>query len=275
MGRKAVNDEPIETLMRLGLTFCQARIYLALVELGESPVRPISKNSGVARAEVYRTMPTLLTLGLVKKVLDIPIRFKATPLQDGLNLLLKQKNSEHQELHKKVTKLVDNIKENSKRTMPEIEKQFVVIPGKDSHIQWLKNQIKKSQTCSDSIVTWNDYKIVNFFCEKEAQKSANRGVTDRMVIYLSENEKTVDKNDESFKNIRPNTQRRIVFTPPLALGAVFDKKEVIIATTLNNPIQTGEPVFWSNNFSVIALFQNYFETLWEKALEQRHHNRNL
>jgi sugar-specific transcriptional regulator TrmB len=267
MGRKAVDDEPIETLMCLGLTFCQARIYLALVESGESPVKTISKNSGVDRAEVYRTMPTLLDLGLVEKLLGIPIIFKATQLQDGLNTLLKQKNIEHLELQKKATKLVDTIKENSKKTMLEMEKQFVVIPGKNSHIQWLKNQIKKNQTHSDAVIIWKDYKVVNLFCEQEAQKAADRGVQDRLVIYMSENEKTAYDGD-LFKNVHPNLQRRVVFTPPLVLGAVFDSKEVVIATTLNNPIQNGETVFWSNNFSVIALFQNYFQTLWEKALEQ-------
>jgi hypothetical protein len=146
-------------------------------------------------------------------------------------------------------------------------KQFVVIPGKDAHVQWLNNQIKTNQTRSDIIITWNDHKFVHFFCEKETQKAENRGVKDRKIIYVSENEKMAYENDESLKNIHPNSQKRIVLSSPLVLGAVFDSKEVVIATTLDNPIQNGETVFWSNNFSIIALFQNYFETLWENALE--------
>jgi sugar-specific transcriptional regulator TrmB len=269
MDRKAVNDESIETLMRLGLTFSQARIYLVLVESGESSVKTISQKSGVDRAEVYRKMPSLLKSGLAEKVLGIPIRFKAAPLPDGLNFLLKQENTEHIELQKKVTKLADNFKENNERTVQEIEHQFVVVPGKGAHIKWLKKNLEQTQITIESIVTWKDDKVVRSFCEKELQKATNRSVKSRTIIYISENEKTAYENDETFKNINSNSQKRIVFNPPLVLGGIFDSKEVVIATTLNNPVQTGETVFWSNNPSIIALFQNYFETLWKKALEHK------
>lgn len=267
MDRKVANDEAIQTLQHLGLTFSQARIYLALAESGESPVRTISKTSGVARAEIYRKMPILLKLGLAEKVLGIPIKFKAT--QDGLKILLKQENTEHLELQKKVTKLASNFKEDNKKMTQETENQFVMFPGKDAHIKWLKDHFEKNQTSRESIVTWKDHKNLHALCGKELQKAENRGVKCRTIIYIAENEKTVYENNKTFKNIPPNTLSRIVFTRPIVLGGVFDRKEVIIATTLNNPIQTSETVFWSNNPSFVALFQNYFETLWKKALEHK------
>ena len=46
MGReKLFKDEEIQILKGLGLTFCEAKVYLALVKLGASPVKSISKVS--------------------------------------------------------------------------------------------------------------------------------------------------------------------------------------------------------------------------------------
>jgi len=268
-GMKGVIDEPIETMMRLGLTFCQARIYLALVESGELSVKTISQKSEVDRAEVYRKMPSLLKSGLAEKVLGIPIRFRATPLQKGLDILLKKENAEHLELQKKASKLTDNFEENKERRMPELENQFILIPGKGAHIEWLKKNLEQTQITSEGIITWKDNITLKFFCDEEIKKAANRGVKDRKIIYIPQNEKTEYHNDVTFKSNNPNLQKRIVFTPPLVLGGIFDSKQVIIATKLNNPLQTANTVFWSNNPSIIALFQNYFETLWKKALEHK------
>lgn len=261
---KNTENEAIEIMRQLGLTFSQARIYIALVNSGESPARTISITSGVARAEVYRTMPSLQKLGLVEKVLTIPIQFKATTLQDGISILLKKENTEHLKIQKKATKLAINFKKNNEKATQERERQFVVSPGKDYHIKWLKSMYEKSQT-TEGIITWKDDKTVHFFCEKEIKKATDRGLKSRIIVYVPEKEKILNTNDEFFENPHPNSQRRIVLDPPLVLGGMFDSKEVVIATTLNNPIQTSETVFWSANPSIIALFRNYFENLWETA----------
>ena len=55
----------IQVLMKLGLSFVQAKIYLVLVGLGEADVKTVSLVSSVSRQEVYRVMPQLLEAGLV------------------------------------------------------------------------------------------------------------------------------------------------------------------------------------------------------------------
>jgi sugar-specific transcriptional regulator TrmB len=272
MTKKEVNDESIKTLMQLGLNFCQARIYLALVQSGESPVKTISQNSGVDRTEIYRQMPSLLKLGLAEKMLDIPIKFRAKPLQEGLNILLKKENEEHLELQKKAKKMAYKFKENNQKKQ-KLESQFSVIPGKDAHIKWLKKNWEESQNSSEGIITWKDYiaLTLTFFCDEVIKKSANKGIKNRSIIYVSEKEKAEYENNKKLVNNYPNMQMKIVFDPPLVLGGVFDSEQMVISTTSNNPIQTGETVFWSSNPSLVALFQNYFETLWKKA--QEHNNK--
>jgi sugar-specific transcriptional regulator TrmB len=64
----AFQDEEVQTLTCLGLTLCQARVYLALARSGMSTAKTISKVSKVTREDIYRIMPTLQKLGLVENI---------------------------------------------------------------------------------------------------------------------------------------------------------------------------------------------------------------
>lgn len=57
-----------ELLTRLGLTKHGAKIYLALLSEGESSVASLARNIGIERVLIYRTLPSLIDLGLIAKV---------------------------------------------------------------------------------------------------------------------------------------------------------------------------------------------------------------
>ena len=262
---QSVKDEAVETLTCLGLNCSQAKVYLALVENGLSTAKEISKISGVNRQEIYRIMPKLQNSCLTEKIIGIPTRWRATPLRDGLSFLLENREKETSELQTKATKIINYIKEKKERArLGEEECQFVMMPGKDAHLKWLKNRLKDIQKTNDSIITWGDDKTVSFYSDNEIKELLNRGVKTRLIIYVSENEKTLYKNEQTFRN-NPNYQKLFIFTPPIVLGGVIDKKQLILATKQNNPIQGSENVILSNSPSLIVLFQNYFEQLWKTA----------
>jgi len=262
---ESVQGEAVETLTSLGLNSSQAKIYLALVQNGLTTAKEISKFSGVNRQEIYRIMPKLENLGLIIKIISIPTRWKATPLHDGLSLLLENREKETSELQTKATMIINYIKENNERAEPqEDECQFVMMPGKEAHLKWLKNRLEDTQKTNDTIITWSDHKILSYSCNEEIKEQVNRDVKTRLIIYVPEKEKTTYENDQTFKN-NPNYQKLFIFTPPLVLGGVIDKKQLILATEQNDPVQKSENVLLSNSPSLIALFQNYFEQLWKTA----------
>ncbi|MGD9131497.1 MAG: helix-turn-helix domain-containing protein [Candidatus Bathyarchaeota archaeon] len=262
---ESAQGEAVETLVRLGLNCSQAKIYLALVENGLSTAKKISKITGINRQEIYRIMPKLQNVCLVEKLIGIPTRWRATPLEDGLSLLLENRKKETSELQTKTTEIINLIRENKKRAgLQKDEYQFVIMPGKNAHLKWLKNRSKDIQKTNDSILTWSDHKTITFYHDNELKEQLNRGVKTRLIIYVSENEKTLYKNDQTFRN-NPNYQKAFIFTPPIVLGGLLDKKQLILATEQNNPIQRSENVFLSNSPFLTALFQNYFEQLWKTA----------
>jgi len=70
--------ETIDTLIELGLTLNQARIYVALLH-SEKPVtaKEISKITDITRQDVYRILPNLQKTGLLEKTITAPAMFKA------------------------------------------------------------------------------------------------------------------------------------------------------------------------------------------------------
>ena len=84
----ASQDEITQVLTDLGLTHSQARIYFALSRSGASTAKTISTISRVAREHVYEVLPQLQDLGLVEKIIDVPSKFRALPIEEGLYLSL-------------------------------------------------------------------------------------------------------------------------------------------------------------------------------------------
>ena len=54
-------------LSDFGLTHNQAKVYLAIAQLGLASVSQASKASNVRREDVYRIMPKLEKMGLIEK----------------------------------------------------------------------------------------------------------------------------------------------------------------------------------------------------------------
>ncbi|NIQ05427.1 MAG: TrmB family transcriptional regulator, partial [Candidatus Korarchaeota archaeon] len=79
----------VKLLSEFGLTPNQARVYLTIARLKLATVRQISRISNVRREDVYRMLPKLEKMGLAEKLLGRPLKIRATPVEEGLSLLIK------------------------------------------------------------------------------------------------------------------------------------------------------------------------------------------
>ncbi len=100
-------DEEIQILVGLGLTTLQARAYLALSSLGYAQTKALSKISHIARQDLYRIMSSLQKQGLVEKTIRSPATFKATPMKEGIAMLLQRKTEEYNNLQIETERMVN------------------------------------------------------------------------------------------------------------------------------------------------------------------------
>ena len=64
-----MDPNEIQTLKQLGLHEKQARVYLALLELGESPMTAIARHANLKRPTVYLIIDELIVLGLCSELI--------------------------------------------------------------------------------------------------------------------------------------------------------------------------------------------------------------
>jgi sugar-specific transcriptional regulator TrmB len=98
-------EDYVKLLTKTGLSQLQSRIYITLVTIGTADVGSISRTSKIARQNVYRILPDLESLGLVQRILDKPILFEPTPIKRALELSLKKKKFETEQIQQEINSL--------------------------------------------------------------------------------------------------------------------------------------------------------------------------
>jgi sugar-specific transcriptional regulator TrmB len=248
----------IQTLMGLGLTFLQSKIYLALEASEKAEAKTISKVSDVARPDVYRVMPALEELGLVEKIINTPTKFRAIPIREAYTILLETKAKEQAELRDKVTNLFKNTQQ-PKESISE-EEQFVLISSKMLfQKRWLLEDANVQKTVNavgdDVMRSW-------FFMNQQIFENAlNRGVEFRIIAEKDDHQqmpklKSVFKNNPSF-NIRYYEHIPI-------RAAIYDEKKAWMC--VESPEKNAfTPILLSNNPQFVKVLKTCFDNLWSQA----------
>lgn len=140
-----VNKEYYE-LLKAGLTEGEAKVYLALSELGSSTVGPVVKKSGIAYSNIYDVLDRLIKKGVVSFVIKSKTKyFQAAPpsnLIDYLNNMEKEIVSQKEQL-KAVLKDIEKLQESKESQEAEV---FIGKKGlRAAYEKLFKNEVSKEE----------------------------------------------------------------------------------------------------------------------------------
>lgn len=263
-------NENALTLSLLGLTNSQAKIYLTIVNLGLASGKTIWKCSGVARQDIYRVLSELQEKGLVEKTIAKPTEFKATPIQEGLEILLTRKIVELKEIEKKTKELEERIRSDPSTTKSQEEDtQFYLVPSKEASLRKRKKCIAFAQKSIDIATSWKRFLQITSTQIDDLLVANNRGVKLRWVVNKTEKEASPKIIQECIEKLSCEIRYNVPTSSELseAALAVFDGREVLVVTDPNQPFFLDSGMLWSNNPPIASLMQHYFNLLWEKATE--------
>jgi len=260
------NDETIQFLQDVGLTFCQTKVYLTLVRSGISSVKEISKVSGVARQDIYRIIFSLQEIGLVHQVISNPNMHMAIPIRDALSILRENKNKKNSELMEKTVNFLQNYIPNQTKTKSQKETSIVVmLPKKEASIRKRREEIDNAQTSIEFITSWKRFpRTVHTFGER-AKEALKRKVKMRVILEKPPKGEPLPEIIGDLKKMS-NYKLRYILNPPSAIIGIFDKKRVIIKTSASVGLAEA-PSLWSNNPSILSVFNDFFELTWITAIE--------
>ncbi len=257
-----VRDEDISILTHAGLTLLQAKIYLTLAVCDKQTIKMIAKVANVDRANVYREILNLQKMGLVKKIISSPNIFEAIPVKDGISILLQQKAEDFEKITKETKKLAKHFSADKDNLVLKEEPQFVMIPKKAMFIKTSISVIQNVQISNDTITSLRRFTQALPYSFRAHQIALERGAKTRVIIQKPETER-FSKYLQTLMTY-PNFQLRYVSKPSDAFGGCFDGKTASILIDHIADI-TESAALWTDHPSFIALFQSYFEELWNSA----------
>ena len=264
-GGGTITFEPseIQTLIDLGLTPTQARIYLTLTRFGPLKTTSISKQSKIARPDVYRTLSRLQELSLVEQLVETPVRFRATPIDKGVETLLNKKTQQYQKTKQDSEALLAtfNSKENPKE-LQSADSSFILVPKKETVIKRLIEAIQGSEKSIDAVLTWNRFYVGLDLFGQHIKEACDRKVKVRYVVQAPHDEKL--KND-ALRHETEYYKPRFIKEKPEAIFGIYDQKKVFVLVDPLIDTPGGSPSLWTNNPSLIYLIQMNFDNLWTKA----------
>jgi sugar-specific transcriptional regulator TrmB len=253
------HDESVPTLYKLGLTVLQAKVYIALAKLGTSTGRTTAKTAQVAPQDVYRILGELLEKGLVEKIITKPTLYKATPIEDGLAILLQNKKDEYIETEKKAKAISKSFYANQRQEILHENTQFLI----SSETSLLSKTHEKLADATKNSIDFvlpekaNEKGVIHNF--QYLKMAAMRCVKIRVIALEGDVETTSESPDYFSKN--PFFELRYLPETEMPFGMhIFDKKEMTIAIS-----QKRLPSLWTNNPNVIKLAEVYFKDTWKRS----------
>jgi sugar-specific transcriptional regulator TrmB len=262
-----IPEKEKQFFLSMGLTTTESKVYLTLVKIGPSQVGIISKETEIQRPNLYKIIDSLSTKGLIEKEINSPIKYKATPPQEAINMLIEYKKEQFLKLKNSGKTIAKDLEQQSKtygiRKFPLSENRFIIIPGKTITINRLRTTLENAQKSLDVVTSKNRFSLGTLAFADSYEDALKRGVKIRVV---TEDHQLSNEVCIIIKKLSENSCFKVRFLPPQtsvdAIVSIFDQKETFTTFAISAD-QKDPSTLWSNNHSFLSVMQSYFESKWE------------
>lgn len=256
-------EEDLQSLIQIGFTKTQANLYLALLKLGQTDGKTLSKKSNSPRTIVYRTLDELQKKGLVERELTSPYKFKATPLKEGLEILMSQKRQEYKEIQEKAENFLLKYQNYKYEKPQEHQYKFIALEGKERIIQIMKLHHSDVQQSVKILTNLKRWLTILHYCYEDYVKSLERKVKYQIVLETRKRKNIFPANIHPLLN-KPNFELKLTSRPlPINLG-IFDDKRAIFNFLTSLPLKES-PIILTNHLGLLSMCQDHFEKIWKSA----------
>lgn len=243
-------QDTAKELMKIGLTHGEAKVFLALLELGSSTVGPIIKKANVAYSNVYSILNRLLEDGLIAFIIKNETKyFQVTAPRNLLDYLeLKEKE-------------LDRQKRVLNELLPRLERKKVK-PEEEAEIFAGFKGLKAAYT---RLFTENPVGGENLFFyvhRKEYAKESDKFYKGNSKLFKMPRIIMRGISNEEYRDskaILPTTKMRYVNFPIPGNIEVFQDKILILAWS-EKPV-----AFLIRSKEISDMMGEYFESVWNIA----------
>ena len=245
--------------MSFGLTGYEARVYLALLELGTAPVSRIPPISHVPRTRVYATMQQLHAKGLVQILPEKPLRYKAAPLSRYLKGLAEDYRRKANQLSTNATALLREFAA-SPREEPETPGRFEAIYGRRNVRDRLIEMVEGAESSVISIGSMHSPARILHGIGVDLEEKAASGVRVRMAFFLTAGNAAEVRTLSRYASVR-----HIDFFTPVCRHGV-DGREFLMSHPIpddDSPFRGEDIAIWTDDPAIADAMAQSAERIWE------------
>jgi sugar-specific transcriptional regulator TrmB len=255
-------EDYLNILTELGLTIRQADVYISVLKSNQATVKIIAHNAKVERAEVYRVIPVLEKLGLIKKFISKPITYEGISIPEGLIVLLERDTNKHNEIQVKANKLIKKICLDSKEDQSHRDIHYFLASGAAERLELIKI-LNTVQSSLDVIIDWRSLQQVVSIHYKLFKEALDRGVKIRYITRMPKDA----QDSRPLQNLKKGTfEVKYSSSIPPNTVVLIDEKDIDIVT-MTNSTSTEVTGLWSNNPNLVATIRDYFDLKWNLATD--------
>jgi sugar-specific transcriptional regulator TrmB len=259
-----IAETHVETLEKLGLTQLQAKIYLATLTLQRATAIKISTAANVARPDVYRIMPSLEELGLLRKIITTPTMYEATPLRNACQLLIQKKRDHYTQIQRESEELIRQYTEKSYPQTPDIvDDSFSIIASKELWHDKFSAIVRASQVSIYVIGEWTCLASLALNDPQIYLDPLQRGLAIKLITNKTTDQRITDVWRDLDSRKFSNLEIQLIEERPPINGMIFDRKTATMCVHSTSDSEL-TPNLWSDNSEFVKVMVGYFENLWSK-----------
>jgi sugar-specific transcriptional regulator TrmB len=255
------DDAQLQTLIDMGLTHRQASVYLYLATSGVSSVNAISKGTKIARQHLYEIIEDLHKMGLVKKLLENPLKLKATSPEIGLSVLMEKKCNDHKKTMKNAQDLIETIKVASQNFVcnPKCP-DLVLISGIKPIVAEIGALHDRAKNTVDCLINWRGALIAFEHATEQYMRLLDAGVQFRMLMDMPPEK---EQFEQAMKPLitSPCCEIKYVDSKIPAFLLIRDNKEILMSSSPTEPLET--PYLQIHNIALVSLIREYYALMWK------------
>lgn len=260
-----INPERIRKLQELGLAEYQARVYLALLDLGSATASQIPPISKVPRTRIYVTMAQLHEKGLVNIIPEKPLRYEPIPFSEYLTRRVVELKDDAVKMESNIEQLADEFSVKGD-VEPEQRSRFEVIYGRKNLRDKLRETFLAAVENVIFIGTSNSARRHFSMFSSVLEERKGDGVGFRFVFPIS------SENRDNLKEISKLADVKHSYMNPLIDWAIIDSRDMMIM----HPVPDDESSFrgedvtiWTNDVAMVNTRVTMAREVWEQSADPR------
>lgn len=246
-----------EIFKEIGFTEGEIKVYLALFELGETTVGPISKKSGISHAKVYPILEKLIEKGLVSWIVkDSRKNFSATNPSSLLELINRKTRSLEEE-KARIREIIPSLLEKQKaKEKTQSSRVFEGFKGLRNLFQELFENNKNKEICVFGLnELLKNIEFQNFFLFYHELRQRNKI---KLKLILSKESKNLI---EKYPKKLYTKQDKIKFVESVFPVGLFIIGEHVVSVVSEDKV-TAFDIQSSQN---AERYKEFFDFIWDRG----------